>query len=90
MSRYYLVEAGSPYYALLTADETAELFESVSPECRHGSLGEGFTYWHLLENGLGQLVRYPVVKVSPIPDGQLPAVCERFSPFITLPEGLAR
>jgi hypothetical protein len=90
MSRYYLVEAGPPYYALLTADEADELFESVSPECRHGSLGEGFKYWQLLENGLGQLVRFPVVKVSPIPDDQLLAVCERFSQFITLPEGLAR
>ena len=90
MSRFYLLDAGSPYYALLTADEADVLFESISPECRQGSLGEGFRYWQLLENGLGQLVRYPVVKVSPIPDDQLSAVRERFSPFITTPEGLAR
>ena len=89
MSRYYLVEAGFPYVTLLTAHEATELFESVSPDCRQGSLNAGFRYWRLLENGLGQLIRFPVMKVSPIPDDQISAVCERFSPFITLPKGLA-
>ena len=90
MSRYYLMDAGFPYYALLTKDEAEELFESVSPKCRQGSLSEGFKHWLLVRNGLGQAIRFPVVKVSPVLDDQLPAVCERLSPFITLPEGLAR
>jgi len=89
MSRYYLVEAGFPYLTQLTAHEAAELFESVSPDCQQGSLSAGFRCWHLLENGLGQLIRFPAMKVSPIPDEQLSAVCERFSPFITFPEGRA-
>lgn len=87
MDTYYLVDAGSPFYNLLTAGEAAELFESVRPERRHGSLDDGFEYWELLENGLGQRFRFSVT-VSPIPAGELPAVCKHLSRFIDLPEGL--
>lgn len=88
MDRYYLVDAGFPFYSMLTADEAAKLFESVPPECRRGSLAEGFEYWQPLVNGLGRLVSFPA-KVSPIPAEQLPAVCKRLSQFVDLPEGLA-
>lgn len=88
MDRYYLVDAGFPFYSMLTDSEAAKLFESVPEECRRGSLGDGFQYWEPLVNGLGQQVRFPVV-VSPIPAEQLPAVCKRLSQFVDLPEGLA-
>ena len=87
MDTYYLVDAGFPFYSMLTAGEAAELFESVPSERRHGSLAVGFEYWAPLENGLGQPIRFPV-KVSPIPAGDLPVVCKSLSRFIDLPEGL--
>lgn len=88
MDQYYLVDAGFPFYSMLTASEAAELFESVPPERRHGSLAVGFDYWEPLENGLGQRISFPV-NVSPIPAGDLPAACKRLSRYVDLPEGLA-
>jgi hypothetical protein len=88
MSRYYLLDRGFPYLAVLTSAEAAELFDSVPPERRHGTLAEGFQSWELLLNGMSQRIAFRT-HVDPIPPDQLVAVCRQLGPIGTLPEGLA-
>ena len=72
---------------MVTAEEAAGLYEATPPEMRRGDLNEGFQYWVVVRNGLGQSFKF-VSRVMPIPPERLPAVCERLDPFVTLPEGL--
>jgi hypothetical protein len=88
MGRYYLVSLGFPYYAVVTDEDAAKLFESVPPEQRRGTLSDGFEYWEPLENGRGQLISF-TAHAEPITLAQLPVLRKRLGPFVTLPEGFA-
>lgn len=88
MGRYYLLDRGFPYFAVLTSEEAAELFDSVPPERRRGTLAEGFESWELLSNGSCRAIAFPTY-VDPIPPDQLTAVCRQLGPMGAVPEGLA-
>jgi len=87
MERYYLLDAGRPFFAVITAEEAAELFDATPPEMCSGDLAEGFQYWIVVQNGVGQSFKF-ISRVMPIPPERLPAVCKSLDPFVTFPEGL--
>jgi hypothetical protein len=87
MERYYLLDRGFPFFAVISAKDAAELYEATPPEMRAGNLGEGFQYWIVAENGRGRSSKF-VSRVMPVPPERLPELCRRLGKLVTLPEGL--
>jgi hypothetical protein len=89
MNQYYLLNSGTPFLAIVSAAEAAELFDSTPAEQRSGSVANGFEYWVYARNGMNQRFKY-TTRATPIPPEQLPEVCEQVGKITTLPEGLAQ
>ena len=87
--RYYLLDRGFPFFALISAKEAAELYRATPPEMRAGDLAEGFQHWIVVENGRGRSFKF-VSRVTPVPPERLPDVCRQLGKLVTLPEGLSQ
>lgn len=78
MDRYYLLDRGFPYFAVVSAKEAAELYEAAEPQMRDGGLPDGFSYWIVAENGRGRSFKV-ITRVLPIPPEWLPHVCRQIA-----------
>ena len=87
MDQYYLLDSGTPFLAIVSAVEAAELFETTPPEQRSGNVADGFEYWVYTRNGMNQRFRY-TTRATPIPPERLPELCRQLGKLVTLPEGL--
>jgi hypothetical protein len=87
MDRYYLLDRGFPFFAVISAKEAAELHEATPSEMRSGEIAEGFSYWITTRNGRGRSFKL-ISRVLPISPENLPVICQSLGRLVTLPEGL--
>lgn len=90
MDRYFLLDQGFPYAAVLREDEAAALYAATPPDQRSGSVEKGsFTTWIVLENGVGRRVPW-VTRVRLILAEELPAVVRLVGRLGPVPAELAQ
>lgn len=90
MDRYFLLDQGFPYAAVLREDEAAALYAAAAPDQRSGSVEKGaFTTWIVLENGVGRRVPWVTRARLILPD-ELPAVVRQVGRLGPVPAELAQ
>ena len=89
MVRFWLLEQGFPYVAVLTEEAAAALYAAAPREQRSGSVAQGsFTTWVVLVNGVGR--RIPLTtRARLIPPEELARIAHEVGRFSPLPGELA-
>ena len=84
-SRYHLLSIDNIINVLLSRAAAADKYAEGEDQERTGSLESGFSYWMMRTHDNRWVFR---VHVNPIPDDQLPIVCERLGLRLDAPEDM--